>query len=51
LLHLLQFAIRIDEGEEFQSREQELADAVCLKELLLKHSVMKRGEYMLIHLQ
>uniref|UniRef100_A0A8C7SFJ8 Coiled-coil domain containing 141 n=1 Tax=Oncorhynchus mykiss TaxID=8022 RepID=A0A8C7SFJ8_ONCMY len=51
LLHLaseffdraLEFAIRIDEGEEFQSREQELADAECLKELLLKHSVMKRG--------
>ncbi|CAB1328715.1 unnamed protein product [Coregonus sp. 'balchen'] len=42
-LHLLQFAIRIDEAEEFQSREQELADAECLKELLLKHSVMKRG--------
>ncbi|XP_041700614.2 coiled-coil domain-containing protein 141 isoform X1 [Coregonus clupeaformis] len=51
LLHLaseffdraLEFAIRIDEAEEFQSREQELADAECLKELLLKHSVMKRG--------
>ncbi|XP_055727116.1 coiled-coil domain-containing protein 141-like isoform X2 [Salvelinus fontinalis] len=51
LLHLaseffdraLEFAIRIDEAEEFQSREQELADAECLKELLMKHSVMKRG--------
>uniref|UniRef100_A0A8C8F5S8 Ig-like domain-containing protein n=1 Tax=Oncorhynchus tshawytscha TaxID=74940 RepID=A0A8C8F5S8_ONCTS len=51
LLHLaseffdraLEFAIRIDEAEEFQSREQELGDAECLKELLMKHSVMKRG--------
>lgn len=41
----MQFAIRIDEAEEFQSREQELADAECLKELLMKHSVMKRGGY------
>ncbi|KAL0963717.1 hypothetical protein UPYG_G00309930 [Umbra pygmaea] len=51
LLHLaseffdraLEFAIRIDEAEEFQSRGQELANAESLKELLLKHSVMKRG--------
>uniref|UniRef100_A0A6Q2XU33 Ig-like domain-containing protein n=1 Tax=Esox lucius TaxID=8010 RepID=A0A6Q2XU33_ESOLU len=39
----LEFAIRIDEAEEFQSRGQELADAEGLKELLMKHSVMKRG--------
>ncbi|CAB1347174.1 unnamed protein product [Coregonus sp. 'balchen'] len=50
LLHLaseffdraLEFAIRIDEAEEFQSRGQELVDTECLKELLMKHSVMKR---------
>ncbi|XP_041724790.2 coiled-coil domain-containing protein 141 isoform X2 [Coregonus clupeaformis] len=51
LLHLaseffdraLEFAIRIDGAEEFQSRGHELADTECLKELLMKHSVMKRG--------
>ncbi|XP_062312732.1 coiled-coil domain-containing protein 141 isoform X2 [Osmerus eperlanus] len=39
----LEFAIRIDEAEEFQSRGQELEDTESLRELLQTHSVMKRG--------
>lgn len=39
----LEFAIRIDEAEEFQSRGQELEDTDGLRELLQTHSIMKRG--------
>ncbi|XP_041118002.1 coiled-coil domain-containing protein 141-like isoform X2 [Polyodon spathula] len=50
LLHLaldffdraLEFAIRIDEAEDFLQNAQEFQNADCLKELLHKHSYMKK---------
>ncbi|KAG7464078.1 hypothetical protein MATL_G00183460 [Megalops atlanticus] len=51
LLHLaseffdraLEFAIKIDEAEDFQRNTQKLPGTDCLKELLQKHSCIKKG--------
>ncbi|KAJ8352190.1 hypothetical protein SKAU_G00236660 [Synaphobranchus kaupii] len=51
LLHLasdffdraLEFAIKIDEAEDFQHGVQEFTGADCLKEVFQKHSCMKKG--------
>ncbi|KAJ8416938.1 hypothetical protein AAFF_G00328160 [Aldrovandia affinis] len=39
----LEFAIKIDEAEDFQHGRQELIGTDCLNELLQKHSCMKKG--------
>ncbi|XP_048095477.1 coiled-coil domain-containing protein 141 isoform X1 [Alosa alosa] len=39
----LEFAIKIDEAEDFQRVGQEVADADSLSRLLQRHSVIKRG--------
>ncbi|XP_051565066.1 coiled-coil domain-containing protein 141 isoform X2 [Myxocyprinus asiaticus] len=39
----LEFAINIDEAEDFQSVGQELTSANCMNELLQRHSTIRRG--------